>query len=218
VINQLIPVYVNFTVPQQTLPDVKRYMAQHPLTVEASIPSDSGPVERGTLTFIDNFVDSTTGTIHLKATFENPQNRLWPGLFVNTLMTLSEQPNAVTVPSQAVTSGQNNTQMVYVVKENNTVDARTVVSTRTIGPDAIIDSGLTPGETVVVDGQLRLVPGSRVQARNQPDDPPQGGGQQEQGARSKKGIDPPGTPDDPSGNSPARGAGKGGEEQPGSKS
>src|SRR5262249_42004922 len=104
-INQLNPGNVNFTVPQQSLRDVKRYMAEHALTVEATVPNDPGPVEKGNLTFVDNLVDASTGTIHLKATFANAQNRLWPGLFVNTLLTLSQVPNVVTVPTQAIASG-----------------------------------------------------------------------------------------------------------------
>ena len=91
-------------------------MTQHALAVEATIPNDSGPVEEGTLTFVDNLVDASTGTIHLKATFANARNRLWPGLFVNTVMKLSEEPNATVIPTQAITTGQQNKQMVYVVK------------------------------------------------------------------------------------------------------
>jgi multidrug efflux system membrane fusion protein len=180
VINQINPIYVNFTVPQQNLPDVKRYMAQHALAVEATIPNDPGPVEKGTLTFVDNFVDASTGTIHLKATFANSQNRLWPGLFVNTLLTLSQVPNVVTIPTQAIASGQQGNQVVYVVKDNNTVEMRPVTSTRNVGADAIVDEGVAAGETVVTDGQMRLVPGARVQIR--------GGSQDNQTASGEPGA------------------------------
>jgi membrane fusion protein, multidrug efflux system len=165
VINQVNPIYVNFTVPQQYLPEVKKYMALHPLQVEATVPNDSGPVERGTLTFVDNAVDSSTGTIHLKATFTNTRDRLWPGLFVNTVMRLSEQANATVVPSQAISTGQQG-QFVYVVKSDNTVESRAVVTSRTVEGDTVIEKGLRPGETVVTDGQLRLVPGAKVQIKN----------------------------------------------------
>lgn len=164
VINQVNPIYVNFTVPQQYLPEVKKYMALHALHVEATVPNDSGPTEEGTLTFVDNAVDPSTGTIHLKATFGNSHNRLWPGLFVNTVMRLSEQTNATVVPSQAVSTGQQG-QFVYVVKSDNTVESRPVVTSRTVEGDTVIEKGLQPGETVVTDGQMRLVPGAKVQIR-----------------------------------------------------
>jgi len=165
VINQVNPIFVNFTVPQQYLDDIKKYMAAGPLRVAATGPSDSGSPEIGTLTFVDNAVDTTTGTIHLRATFANQSNRLWPGLFANTLMTLSQQANATVVPAEALTAGQQGS-FVYVVREDSTVTPRPVVSTRTIQGEAVIDKGLQPGETVVTDGQVRLVPGSRVQIKN----------------------------------------------------
>jgi membrane fusion protein, multidrug efflux system len=165
VINQVNPIFVNFTVPQQYLADIKKYMAAGPLRVEATGPSNSGPPEIGTLSFVDNSVDTTTGTIHLRATFANQSNSLWPGLFANILMTLSRQPNATVVPAQAITAGQQGS-FVYVVGSNSTVSPRPVVSTRTIQGEAVIDKGLEPGETVVTDGQVRLVPGARVQIKN----------------------------------------------------
>jgi membrane fusion protein, multidrug efflux system len=165
VINQVNPIFVNFTVPQQYLADIKKYMAAAPLRVEATGPSDSGSQEIGTLTFVDNAVDMTTGTIHMRATFANQSNRLWPGLFANTLMTLSQQTNATVVPAQALTAGQQGS-FVYVVREDSTVVPRPVVSSRTIQGEAVIDKGLQPGETVVTDGQVRLVPGARVQIKN----------------------------------------------------
>jgi len=165
VINEVAPIYVNFTVAQQYLFDIKKYMAQGQLRVAATVPSDPGPPEQGVLTFVDNAVDVATGTIHLRATFENVQNRLWPGLFVNTVLTLTQQAHAAVIPSQAITNGQNGT-MVFVVKPDSTVEARPVVSSRTIADAAVVDKGLQPGETIVTDGQVRLVPGVRVQVTN----------------------------------------------------
>src|SRR5208337_2064788 len=106
VVNQIHPIYVTFSVPEQNLADIKRYRAGGPLKVEAIIPSQEQNPARGVLTFIDNAVDNTTGTIKLKGTFENPDNRLWPGQFVNVALTLTTQPNAVVAPSQAVQTGQ----------------------------------------------------------------------------------------------------------------
>jgi membrane fusion protein, multidrug efflux system len=166
VINQLDPIFVNFTVPQQYLPDIKKFMGQGTLRVSAIVPNDAGPSMQGTLTFVDNSVDATTGTIHLRATFANAQNRLWPGLYVNILLTLSEQANATVVPAHAIVPGQNG-QLVYVVKGDNTVEARAVVSTRTVQDQAVIDKGLRPGETIVTDGQSLLISGSKIAIKNQ---------------------------------------------------
>src|SRR5262249_27196615 len=129
VINQVDPIYVNFTVAQQYWSDIKKRMAEHALRVSATVPQDPGEPQEGTVTFLDNAVDQATGTIHLKATFENAQTRFWPGQFVNAVLRLSEQPNATVVPAQAITQGQNGT-FVYVVKSDNTVEPRPVVSSR----------------------------------------------------------------------------------------
>jgi multidrug efflux system membrane fusion protein len=169
VINQINPIYVNYTVPQDYLSDIKKYMAKGNLIVTAQLPNDSGPPERGVLAFVDNAVDMTTGTIRLRATFQNSRDRLWPGLFVNVVLRLSEQPNTIVVPAQAVIATAAG-QGVYVVKPDGTVESRKVVSKRTIAGGAVIEEGLQPGETVVTDGQLRLVPGSRVDIQNKPTD------------------------------------------------
>jgi multidrug efflux system membrane fusion protein len=132
--------------------------------VEAAVPNSSETPEVGTLTFIDNAVDTTTGTIHLRSTFENRRGLLWPGLYVNTLMTLARQSNATVIPAQAITAGQQGS-FVYVVKDDGTVAPRPVVSNRTIQGEAVIDKGLEAGETVVTDGQVRLVPGAKVQIK-----------------------------------------------------
>jgi membrane fusion protein, multidrug efflux system len=165
VIRQVSPIHVDFTVPQEYLPDIKKYMAAGPLRVEATVPSSSGPPEVGTLTFVDNTVDTTTGTIHLRATFENSRGVLWPGLYVNTLMTLSQQSNATVIPAQAITAGQQGS-FVYIVQADGTVAPRPVASSRSVEGLAVIDKGLKPGETVVTDGQVRLVPGSKVLIKN----------------------------------------------------
>ena len=127
VINQVNPIYVNFTVPQQYWPDIKEHVDHGALHVKAVIPQDAGEPIEGTLTFVDNVVDSTTGTIHLRGTFENQRNRLWPGLYVNMLLTLSQQPNATVVPAHAIITTQQGSY-VYVVRPNNTVEQRTVVA------------------------------------------------------------------------------------------
>ena len=165
VINQTSPIYVNFTVPQQYWPDIKKNMNEGMLHVSAAVPQDSGHPKQGNVIFVDNAVDATTGTLHLKATFENSENHFLPGMFVSVLLRLSEQPNAKVVPTQAVTEGQNGT-FVYVVKPDNTVEMRPVVSGHTYGGEAVIDSGLERNEVVVTDGQTRLVPGAKVQVTN----------------------------------------------------
>ena len=165
VIKQISPIHVVFTVPQEYLGDIKKYMAQAPLRVQATVPNSTGPPEIGTLNFVDNAVDQTTGTIHLGATFENTRNALWPGLYVNTLITLAQQSNAIVVPVQAITAGQEG-PFVYVLKDDNTVTPRPVVTSRTVQGEAVIDKGLQVGETVVTDGQVRLVPGAKVQIKD----------------------------------------------------
>jgi multidrug efflux system membrane fusion protein len=164
VINQVSPIFVNFTVPQQVLPDIRKFMAQGTLLVTATLPNDSGPDEHGTLTFVDNAVDPTTGTIHLRATFANSQNRLWPGLYVNILLTLSKEANATVVPTHAIVPGQKG-PFVYVVKTDSTVEARPVVSSRTVEGESVIEKGLEVGETIVTEGQVSLVRGTKVEIK-----------------------------------------------------
>jgi len=163
VINQIQPVYVSFTVPQQQLPVIKRYMGDGTLEVRALPPGEPEP-PRGVVTFIDNAVDQTTGTIRLKATFANEERRLWPGQFVNAELTLTTEPNAIVVPAAALQSGQQG-QYVFVVKADSTVETRRVVVKRTQGSETVIGEGLRAGETVVIDGQPRLVSGAKVEVR-----------------------------------------------------
>ena len=168
-INQVEPIYVSFTVPQQYLSEVKQYARGGDLPVEVVIPGVTGndargPV-RGKLSFIDNQVDSTTGTIRLKGIFVNGDRRLWPGQFVDTYLTLKTQANAVVIPSQAVQNGQQGT-FVFVIKDDNTVEARTITtSDAQQAGEVIVQKGLSAGERIVTDGQLRLVPGSKVQVK-----------------------------------------------------
>jgi len=145
---------------------VRRRIAAGGLKVEAAMPQDTEKPIAGTVAFADNSIDATTGTIHLRATFANPQHRLWPGLFVNTVLKLSEQPNTTVVPSQAVIDGQNG-KIVYVVKQDSTVEIRQVVSPRAIEGFSVIDKGLELGDTVVTDGQTRLISGAKVQVKGQ---------------------------------------------------
>src|SRR5437879_6389897 len=165
VIKRLSPIPVDFNVPQEYLPDIKKYMAAGPLRVKATVPNSSGRPEVGTLVFVDNAVDTTTGTIRLRALFDNSSNALWPGLYVNTVMTLAEQSNATVIPSQAITAGQQGS-FVYVVQADGTVAPRPVATSRSVEGLAVIDKGLEPGETVVTDGQVRLVPGAKVLIKN----------------------------------------------------
>lgn len=165
VINQISPLYVDFTVPEGYLPEIKRYLAQGSLRVEASVPNDQGPPEAGTISFVNNTVDTSTGTILLKATFPNPRKRLWPGQFMNVVVTLTSVHDAVVVPNQAVQTGQAG-QYVFVVKEDHSVEIRPVVVGSGWGTGEVIEKGLREGETVVTDGQLLLYPGARVEVKS----------------------------------------------------
>jgi multidrug efflux system membrane fusion protein len=164
VINQVRPIYVNFAVPEQSLPEVRKYQAQSPLAV-AVVPSDpSTPSESGELIFIDNAVDPSTGTIRLRAQFANQDAVLWPGQFVNVSVQLYERSDAIVVPSQALQTGPDG-QYVYVIGEDSLAQVRKVVVERADGDRAIV-SGLQKGERVVTRGQLRLGPKTRVQIAN----------------------------------------------------
>jgi multidrug efflux system membrane fusion protein len=161
VINQVRPVYVDFSIPEQQLPAVREYMAEHKLPVQVSLPGQQGPVESGELSFVDNSVDAKTGTIALKGTFANADARLWPGEFVNATLVLREHPDALLVPSQAVQTGQQGS-FVFVVQPDMKAAIRPVVIGESIDNETVVTSGLKAGETVVTDGQLRLIPGATV--------------------------------------------------------
>jgi multidrug efflux system membrane fusion protein len=165
VIEQITPIYVTFSVPEQYLPRVKEFMAKAPLVTEA-IPNGNGhPPASGILTFVDNAIDQSTGTIALKATYDNRDATLWPGQFLNVRLTLTTEKGVVVVPSEAVQTGQAG-QYVYVVKDDLTAEMRPVKVGRARGEESIITEGLKPGERVVTDGQLRLAPGARVEIKS----------------------------------------------------
>jgi multidrug efflux system membrane fusion protein len=164
VINQITPIYVAFSVPEENLAEIKKYMAVGKLKVEAIIPNEEVHPEEGIISFVDNTVDIATGTIRLKGTFANNEKRLWPGQFVRVVLTLTEEPNALVVPSKAIQTGQEG-QYVFVVKPNLTVESRPVVSGLTLNNETVIQKGLNPGENVVTDGQLRLYPGAKVEIK-----------------------------------------------------
>ena len=166
VINQVSPMNVSFGIPESRLADLKRYLAQASLKVEATLPNDEGPTSQGRITFIDNAVDATTGTIKIKASFPNVDRRLWPGQFVNVVVLLTMDPDALVVPTPAVQEGQQS-PYVYVVKSDKTVEFRPVQVVRTAGADTVIRTGVEPGEIVVTDGQLRLVPGGRISVKGE---------------------------------------------------
>ena len=165
VINQINPIYVTFAVPEQHLADLKRHSAKGALSIDASFASDEGRPETGKLDFIDNAVDRATGTVKLKGVFSNSERRLWPGQFVNVALTLTTQPDAVVIPSEAIQVGQDG-QHVFVLKEDNRVEMRPVTLARTDEGEAVISKGLSPGEQVVREGQFLLGPGSRVEVKN----------------------------------------------------
>ena len=164
ILNQVAPIYVLFTVPEGMLADVRRSMAGGRLPVKAVFPEPSQPPAEGELSFIDNTVDPKTGTIGLKAEFANTDNRLWPGQYVNAVLTLSTLKDAVLVPSQAVQNGQKG-PFVYVAKDDKTVEMRMVQLGPLSGTLQVIRDGIKAGETVVTDGQLRLVPGARIEIK-----------------------------------------------------
>ena len=162
VLNQVRPIYVNFAVREQELPAVRRYMAAGPLAVEvAAEPDAAGALASGELVFVDNAVDPSTGTIRLRAQFDNRDAALWPGQFVNVKLRLYQQRDALIVPASAVQTGPDG-QYVYVVGSGMTAEVRRVAVERTEGERAIVASGVRDGERVVTRGQLRLGPGTRV--------------------------------------------------------
>ncbi len=162
-INQIDPILVRFAVPASRLPTIRQH-AETTMQVRAQPLGDSSEVSVGTLSFIDNAVDSTTGTILLKGHFANPDGRLWPGEFVNVALQLYTDANVITVPAAAVVQGQEGTY-VFVVTPELTAKQQTVQVARTAGGLAIINAGLSPGDRVVTDGQLRLTTGARVQIK-----------------------------------------------------
>ncbi len=205
-ITEIEPIYVTFSVPEANLGEIKRYMAERKLQVRARTQDDASVEETGVLTFVDNSVDTTTGTIKLKGTFNNSDRKLWPGQFVRVTLRLSTRPRAIVVPNQAIQTGQNGT-FVYVVKPNRSVEVRPVTASLRVDQDMVVDSGLEAGETVVTEGQLRLAPDSHVVIRDGRGGPGgrggAGGGFGGKGGPGKKGRGAPDEKGDaPSGGGP----------------
>lgn len=165
-INQINPIYVAFSLPERNLSEIKKRMAGTTLKVEAISSDSEDRLEEGALSFIDNAVDRTTGTIKFKSTFTNANRRLWPGAFVKVVLTLSNQTDAIVVPSQAVQTGQDG-QHVFVLKGDSAVELRSVVVGRTLDGEAVVEKGLQPGEKVVTDGQFLLGPGTKVELKKE---------------------------------------------------
>jgi membrane fusion protein, multidrug efflux system len=160
-INQITPIYATFTIPEKELTEIKKYLGAGKLKVDAVIPDDPKGPESGTITFLDNAVDTATGTIRLKGTFANTGRRLWPGQFVNVVLTLTTRPNAVVVPTRAIQTGQQG-EFVFVVRSDLTVESRVVATGEMLNGETVIARGINSGEKVVTDGQMQLVPGARV--------------------------------------------------------
>ena len=171
VINQIAPVFVTFGVPERYLGQISQQNSRRKLIVEVSADDkhkeETLPV-RGTLAVIDNTVEPNTGSIRLKAVFENRQGRLWPGQFVNTVLTMDTQ-TATVIPSEAIQAGQQGS-FVYVVKSDQTVEARPVAVGQTAAGKVIVEKGVTAGETVVTDGQSRLFPGAKIVTSSAPNE------------------------------------------------
>jgi membrane fusion protein, multidrug efflux system len=181
-ITQSAPIYVTFSVPEKDLIRIRQYSGANGFVVQVVIPGDESNPGMGKLSLVDNTVDVSTGMVRLKATYQNDDRRLYPGQFVNVVLTLGTENQAIVVPSQAVQAGQDKS-FVYVVKADSTVEVRTVKTGSTIDTMTVIEDGLKPGEQVVTDGQLRLVPGAKVQSKSG-----QGqGGQSNQGGGGRRG-------------------------------
>ena len=209
-INEIEPIYVTFGVPESQLAAIKQYMAAGKLPVRSQQQDDPNATpEIGALTFVDNTVDVTTGTITLKGTFPNSNRKLWPGQYVRVTLKLTTEPNAITVPNEAVMTGQNGSY-VYVVQPDRSAETRNVTTGSRVGQDMVITAGLKAGETVVTEGQLRLAPGSKVVIR---DTNGRGGG----GGRGAGKQGAPATPADSSTPDAAPKGGRGGRGRGGKK-
>ena len=161
VINQVKPIYVNFAIPEQSLVTLRQHMAGGPLPVEVLSPGADKPLTLGKVVFVDNAVDPNTGTIKVRAQFDNESAILWPGQFVNVSVRLYEQPDAVVIPSRAVQTGPQG-QYVYVISPDLVAEVRKVTVDRSEG-DSVVVQGIAKGERVVTRGALRLAPGAKVQ-------------------------------------------------------
>ena len=166
-ITEIKPIFVSFTLPQNTLDEVRRQQDRSPLTVYAVAGDNETTLAEGKLTLVDNMVDAATGTIHLKAQFDNRDERLWPGEFVNVRVVLSLRHHVPTVPEQTVLEGANG-HFVYIIKPDDTVERRAVEVAAVQDGKAVITKGLEPGERVVVAGQYRLNNGARIRSPARP--------------------------------------------------
>ncbi len=160
-LNRVTPIYVSFSVPEADLPDIRERFSKGSVAVTATVPDRPGTTYQGTLSFIDNAVSQSTGTILLKATFPNRDRSLWPGQFVNVSLILRTETGVVVVPTQAVQRGQDG-EFVFVIKPDKTVELRRVVVGQQLDGDSVIREGVREGEQVVTDGQIRLYPGAAV--------------------------------------------------------
>jgi multidrug efflux system membrane fusion protein len=160
-LNQIAPIYVTFTISEARLSEVRRFLAAKRLQVAAYPKGQNSNPAEGLLTFIDNGVDPQTATIRLKATFQNKDRRLWPGEFIDVVLKLSTLDNAITVPTKAVQSGQQG-DYVYVVSKDGTAIPHQVTTIGTYQNLTIVKNGLNPGDTVIVDGQLRVTPNGKI--------------------------------------------------------
>jgi membrane fusion protein, multidrug efflux system len=160
-ITQLRPIFVSFTVPQQEIDAIRERQSEAPLETRAFTQDDQKQLSVGKLTLIDNQIDAATGTLHLKAQFDNADAALWPGEFVNVRLVLSTDKNAVTVPARAVQQGPDGSYL-FAIKPDDTVEMRKVEVSQTDQGIAVIKKGLSAGERIVVDGQFRLEQGTKV--------------------------------------------------------
>jgi multidrug efflux system membrane fusion protein len=165
ILNQIQPIRVSFTVPERYLPDIQASLKRETLPVKVAPSGHPEDSISGSLSFVDNAVEASTATVTLKATLDNERATLWPGEFVDVLLTLGVDRGAIVVPAPAVLPGQKGTY-VYVLKADNTVEVRPVVINRATDKVALLRSGLSAGEKVVTDGQLRLAPGARVEVKS----------------------------------------------------
>jgi len=161
-VNEIQPIYVSIALPQNNLPELRAAMAKGPVTVQVRPAGDKGEPITGKIAFFENTIDATSGTINVRSTFENSDQRLWPGQFVNVSVVVRTDPNALVIAPAAVQAGQSGTY-VFVIKDDNTAESRPVTVDRTVNGLAVISKGLSPGEKVVTDGQLRLSNGTHVQ-------------------------------------------------------
>lgn len=164
-VNQLSPINVTFSLPEKRLSEIKRAMSTGQLKIEAVIPNEPSATESGSISFLDNAVNPATGTIKLKGVFANKSRKLWPGQFTDVLITLASSKNALVIPTQAIQTSQQG-EFVYVVKGDSKVEMRQVKTAAVAGEETVIEKGLSAGETVVVDGQLRLTPGATVETKD----------------------------------------------------